>query len=732
MDGLNLKFSGNTLEKYFVMDKYGSLLPSSKHLQMEKVRTMLDRQNKADSGYYRRISEINYRTDVEFTNNPYGNTPAIGAGIRIFGPRPMDKVKFDGRINYKPSSDLEKKLEKRQRRIVENQKQIMALHKSLEPADKDSGEYLVWLVEGDQMMTGGGFDGNSIGEVTKSGLNFILKGSEQLEYADSQYSALVVEGAKWLRSHLEEAGLKPGSLQPMGASAVRLAQESDGMIGWPVYTKALAALTPDIALRLLICSGVDTRQFVNTDVVDVRDGSKVKYRVVDALAYILDHSVLDAADVPSIITLLARIQKHAWKVEDGEVVPSKPKTRSIYPNSALSGIIEAMTIAPFNDKLKELKVDFMPSLQDKPTRVGIIRKLCEDAWKKGYDYLAADWSKWDATVKGHILATVIYYAVRPFYKSEYYSWVDYVIYCLSYKYLMMDTDLCKVNNDMFEEAKKVAPFTEIKGCTIFGMVDGLISGAKFTHVGGSMYGEVVIHYVIPRLLGYEPLIGAQAGDDTLVAIPRSMIKLDSAEETYKPIEHYAKILGLDMNASKQIWHQVKGEVVKVFLQDIYHYNTGLWGVGSIFRPYDAVFFSERNKGLSVAEQLMAEIARMEQGSDCPFAEAVVDEWLSHEEVIGILFKEYGESGFQVIIESIGDSPDAIAQRIDVGSFSFGVSKSDLASGTLKILPIIARVAAKKDYKVSLSQAVRMIGVSPEDSSENHDLSDDYSEISMED
>lgn len=714
MDGLSLKWSGDTIAKYFSFDSYGSLLPSSNHLQMEKVRSRIERQNKADSGYYRRISEINYRTDVDFTNNPYGNTPVIGAGYRMFGPRPLDKVKFEGRISYTPSGPVAKQLEKRQRRMVDNQKKIMALHKSLEPADKESGEYLLWLVEGDQCMTGGGFDGNQIGQVNQSALNFVLKGSERFDYADSQYSALVVEGAKWLRNYLEDSGLKPGSLQPMGASAVRMAQESDGMIGYPVYNKALAPLTKDIALRLLLESGVDTRHLVDSDVIDKRNGQKVKYRVVDALGYILDHSTLDAADAPSIITILARIQKHGWTINDaGEVEPKKPKTRSIYPNAAISGIIEAMTIAPFNDKLKELKVSFMPSLQDKPTRVDMIWKMLEDAFSKGYDYLAADWSKWDATVKGHILATVMYYAVRPFYKSEYYSWVDYVIYCLSYKYLMCDTDLCRIHNEDYEKAKSVAPYTEIKGITVFGMIDGLISGAKFTHVGGSMYGEVVVHYVIPKLMGYEPIIGPQAGDDTLMGIPKSLINLQSAEATYEPIATWAKALGLDMNASKQIWHNVKDEVVKVFLQDNFHLATNVRGIGTIFRPYDAMFFSERTKDLSTAEQLMAEIARAEQGADSPFVNAVVSDWLDHEQVIGIIFKEYGESGFQVIVDAIGLSPDEMAQRIDVGSFSFGVSREALNQGALKILPVIAQESAKKSYKVSLPEALKMINVSLE-------------------
>jgi hypothetical protein len=250
---------------------------------------------------------------------------------------------------------------------------------------------------------------------------------------------------------------------------------------------------------------------------------------------------------------------------------------------------------------------------------------------------------------------------------------------------MCDTELCKLNNEDFQKARSVAPYFDIKGITVFGMVDGLISGAKFTHVGGSMYGEVVIHYVIPKLIGYEPIIGPQAGDDTLMGIPKSLIDITSSEKTYGPIAEWAKILGLDMNTSKQIWHNVRGEVVKVFLQDNYHYNTDLRGIGTIFRPYDAIFFSERQKDLSTAEQLMAEIARAEQGADSPFAPAVVSDWLDHEQVIGIIFKEYGENGFQVIVDSIGLAPDAMAQRVDVGSFSFGVSKEALNQGNLAIL-----------------------------------------------
>lgn len=717
MDGRKLKFTSNPVKKYFTMDKYGSLIPNQDHLQMEKVKRMFERQLQGDTGLRRRLAEIVYRTDVEFTDNPYGNTPTLGGGFRLFGPRPLDKTDFKGRMSRtKDGKNIKLQLNKRQRKIIENQKEIMALHEKLKPSDDDYAKKLLHDVEADQMMTGGGFDGNSIGEVHKSGMNFVIKGSEKFDYADSQYSQLVVQAANELKEHLIRQGMVLGSLEPQGAQEVRLAQESDGMVGFPVYSKALNRLTPDIATRLLIDSGVDTRKFVGTTVVDARTGEQTQYRVIDGIAYVLDNSVIDASDAPSIVTLLARIQKHAWKVEDGEVVPSKPKTRSIYPNAAKAGIIEAMTINPFNERLKELKVDFMPSLQDKPTRVGMIKEMIEKAFSQGYDYLAADWSKWDATVKGHILATMMYYAVRPFYKAEWYDWIDFAIYSLAYKYLIFDDDLCKINNDMYEECKKLAPFVSIPnyGYTLFGMIDGLISGAKFTHVGGSMYGMVVIHNVIPRLMGYEPIIGCQAGDDTLMGIPQALIHLDSAEKTYEPIESFAKSMGLDMNASKQIWQQSKGEVVKVFLQDTYHHNCDIYGIGSIFRPYDAVFFSERNKNLSIAEQLMAEISRMEQGADSPFCDDVVEAWLQKEQVLGVLFKEHGESAFDMLIDSIGLPIEEVAQRIDVGSFSFGISKENLHNRSLNILPAMARVAGHMTFKLNAPKAMSMIGVSETD------------------
>lgn len=725
MDGLGLKFSGDFIADTFVLDSKGSLIPTPSNLRMEECRERLSEQLEADTGLYRRLTELYYKTDVEFTDNPYGNSPVISFGIKDFGKRPLNRKSFRDKMAVLSGVDDEtaKRLEKRERRIEQYQSDVLAVHKSLEPSN-DPKLNLIWQVEKDQALTGGGFDGNSIGEVQKSALKFVAKSCDPIDYPDSVLSEIVVEGSLRLRDYLKQHGLKEGSLRPVGASVVRYLQDTDGMIGYPVYGKANAPLDRDVATRLLIESGVDTRRFVDLLTTDRNSGVGYKFRNIDALAYILDHKIVSPTDTFSNVTLLARIQKHGWKIdESGKIVPKPGKTRSVYPNAALPGIIEAMTAQPFLTALQTNKVPIMPSLQDKPTRVRMITDLIKEWFAKEYDFLAADWSQYDATVKGAILATVMYYAVRPFYSASYWSWIDYSIWCLTYKYIMCDTALCQINAKEFDEAKKVAPFFSVKSFTVFGLVDGLISGAKFTHVGGSLYGEVVIHHAIPRLLGYQGIFGPQAGDDTLLGIPKSRIVASSVEETYQPIADAGKMLGLDINPSKQIWHQYEGEVVKVFLQELYQVNLDIYGVGSTFRPLSALPFSERDKGLSVAEQEAACIARMNQGADNPLCEGTVKFWFEKDSFLGVLFKEFGTSAFDVIIQATGLSINELAERIGVGSFTFGVDKADLHAKKLPILDVMAKVAQELSFGISASQAIKAID--PEgliDNSKNFDES----------
>lgn len=730
MDGLNHKISGDLLRKHFDEDMYGSLIPKPDSLRMSEVAERVERQLSADTGLAERLTEMYYKADVEFTDNPLGNTPALGAGIRLFGPRVFTGLKFAGRVNkIKSVNDQKtwsKKLEKRERKIARYTSDLIALHNKLKPVDMDTPEGILWLVEGDQALTGGGFDNNSIGEVAKSAINFIAKGNRKIDYRDTRLSQLTVEGSLWLRDHLKRSGIREGSITPDGATKVRFDQDTDGMIAWPVYAKANAPLTKDIATRLLIETGVSTIELVGSEVRDKNNKLMYKFRVIDAIAYILDRLTVSGDEHPSIVSLLARIQKHGYNMVDGKLVAKPGKTRSVYPNAAIPGIREAMIMAPFMRALKEHKVSFMPSLQNKPTRVDMLKTMITEAFSKDYDLLAADWSKYDATVIGSILATVMHIAVRPFINARYHSWLDAAIYSLTFKYILVDESLASIHNEEYSALlnDKNTKSVRVEYFRIFGMTDGLISGAKFTHGGGSMYGEVVIHYVIPKLLGYEPLIGAQAGDDTLLAIPKTMIDIGSSKSTYSPIEKAASQIGLEMNVSKQIWHNVKGEVVKVFLQENYHVNTDVWGIGTIFRPAAALFVMERDKGLSISEQMIAEIARMNQGSDSPFVDELIRFWFERERFLGTIFKDYGVNAYQLIIDSIGLDIEQIAQRIDVGSFSWGISKDDMRSGRIPILPHMARVAATMSFDVDSSTVLETLKAKEGDESGEEDYPTD--------
>ena len=711
MDGLNLKFSKSPLEGNFTFDSFGALIPNRERLRMELVADQISRQLKADTGLYRKMTDMYYRTDVEFTDNPAGNTPTLGAGLKRYGKRPLN-VSFKERLGNASSEtpQIRKQLEARERKIANDQRKYMDLHAKCKP-DKESGtEWVSWLVEGDQVMTGGGFDNNQIGDVQKSALKFVKTGNSNVPFGENQFSQLVVQGALELKSMLEKAGLRPGSLVPAGCSEVRMDQDNDGLIGFPVYDHGWNELTNEVATRLLIQSGVDCRPLVGARAIDPRTGEQTTTRVIQGIAYVLDHYVVsDPAALPSIVTLLARIQKHGWKEDGTELLPKKSKTRSVYPNGGLGGMIEAMVGTPVIKEFQRLRIPFMPSLQDKPTRVEMIKDLYRAGRAAGYEWLSLDESSYDATVIGGALATTLYYAIRPFFNSKYYDWFDFAIYCLTYKYIVTDTALCRINEVEFNEARDSGPWVEVKPFTIFGMTDGLISGAKLTHVGGSFYGGSVIHYAMPKMMGFEPFLGVQAGDDCLWAYPRDKVDYNSDTNTYGPVEEAARQVGVEINSTKQIWHVVDGELVNIFLQDEYHESTDTWGVGSIFRPLTSVFFSERDKGLSIAEQLMAEISRMEQGADSPFAAEGVREWISREQFIGLLFKNYGVSAFNKIVDSVGDSIEDIAKRIDVGSFSFGVSKTDMENGSLKILPIIADVASSMEFTVDLQSALKALG-----------------------
>lgn len=717
-DGLNCKITGDTVGQYFRIDSNGMLVPDPSSLQMDAVKERFERQLHGDTGFSRRLAEIYMRADVDMSNRPLGSSPVISAGVKMFGVSPLKRLKYLAKVGIDGNTIAEKQVEKRERRIEQYIHEVADLHDSLDSGN-DPAKKLLLEVEHDQLLTGGGDDNTHIGDVTDSALNFINRGNKKWSIVDTAYSNIIVNEAKALKEHLKEFGFREGEFIPFGAHVVRFLQDTDGMIGYPVFVKANSPLSLDVATRLLIESGVDTRQFVKTDVTDtLRGGVNKTYRVVDAISYILDHLVVSPADVPSIVSTLVRIQRHGYKMEkDGTLVAKDGKCRSIYPNAAIPAFIEAMTFTPFLQALKERKVDIMPSLQDRPTRQQMLKDMLTGVWQKlDYVGLAADWSKYDATVKGCILATVIYYAVRPFFNARWQSWVDAAMYILVYKYLIVSTPLAQINNDMLSEARK-APVVDVDDWSIFGSVNGLISGAKFTHGGGSLYGEVVIHRAIPRILGFEPVWGPQAGDDTDMGVPRSRVDVTNVTKTYQPIADAAAIYDLDMNVAKQIWYSYGGDVVQVFLQDIYQPNLNLFGVGSAFRYIASAPFAERDNGLSVAEQELAILSKLNNGWDNPYIRDVARFWLEKDQFMAALYKQYGSNAMNIIIQGVGESPDVIRQRLGLGDYEWGFSADAFDAGKLPINDIMAEVAANMSVSVDVSAALSRMNL-PSDSEVN--------------
>nr|UAW00437.1 MAG: RNA-dependent RNA polymerase [Porcine picobirnavirus]UAW00438.1 MAG: RNA-dependent RNA polymerase [Porcine picobirnavirus] len=723
MDGLNFRAPSGLIAKYFGTDQYGLVYPRPDCLLMREAEQRLSRSLKAKTDLGFKLDERYYLTDVATTDNPLGNTNAITAGIPMFGKQPLSGLKFKGRMDVVTGNDAKvtAQLAKRQRRILQYEMDVLAQHAKQEPADKDSIEYVLWEIEHDQALTGGGFDNNHIGDVTKTAMKGMIKSMDIPEIADSKVSELFVRACLQIRDYLANY-IQLGSLKPDGLSKVRFEQDNDGMFGFPVLKKGGAPLTTEIAIRLLVDSGVDTRKFVGSEVVDANTGLKHTYRIQDALGYILDNMTASPVDLISIIVFLARIQKHGYKLEDGVLVPKDGKARAVFPNSAVQACIEAMPINAFIRALQEAKVPCFPSIQDKPTRVEMIKHWMKQHSANGYGFLAADWSQYDATVPGWGLATIIQLVVKPFFNASYYNWLDAVTFILTYKYFLVNESLARINQEEFTECTTKVPNASVGDWRLFGLWNYLISGAKFTHIGGSLYGIGAVHLTIPALLGAEGQIGPQAGDDTLMAIPADFIHLDSKERTYEPIAKVAKSLGLDINPSKQIFYQYQGELVGIFLQDSYCEKGELWGIGTAYRPLAALFMSERNKGLTASEQEMATIARMNQGADNPFIDSAVELWFKCDAYLLGLVKERGASGaFQFLVDSIGDDVGDIAQRIEVGSFTYGVSKSQMSSGDLPILAVMDRVASSMQSSVSISKALKTFGQGDEQGTESIDV-----------
>lgn len=711
-EGKSLRVLGGWLEKYFHQDKYGSLIPNEDSLDLEgvgaKVRDMLAQDPDLERDMIRRI----FSTDVEFAFRPDGSTPVIVGGIKMFGTSPLFRLKFSEKLtsvgSQRSNSNFIKRCDRRAKRIKSFILDAIKTVDELQP--ENEAQEAIKEVEKDQVMTGGGYDNTKMFAITHSLLDFLDKCSKNIDFEDGNSSAMLMDAiASFKRELYSQLGIAEGSLRITSFMLVRMMQESDGMLGFPVYKKSGARLTKDIARRISMWSGVDCRFLVNESVKDIHDGKMRASQVVDAMCYVLDHAIANPEETnfAAIIWTLARIQRHGYKLgEDGEIKAKDGKARSVSPNAAFSGAEEAMVGDPFIKVMKEKQVPWMPSLQDRETADRLIKQWYEEVLvPKNMRALPADWSGYDKTVKGGPLATILYHVIRPLFHFDDQHWVDLAIVSLIFKYFFININAAEANPELWSKVKqeyKIVPVSD--NFVIVGTTNGLGSGAKLTHVGGSLYGELIIHHVIPKILGYEGVSGPQAGDDTSLAYPVERIDLNSAEKTYQPIADAAAVFGLEMNVGKQMFVTIGGEVMNIFLQYNYNYNLSIWGVGTAARYYVAYPFAEREKFLSIGEQYMAVISKFNNGVSNPWIKVWIAKWLQQDDYICALFKEYGTTAFDILVESTGSSLREVSERLEI-TYNWGLTREQLAQGDVPVLPIIAEVASGMSPKATAAEAM---------------------------
>lgn len=733
--GLGLRLSGNIME-CFDVDETGLLIPRPDHLDTAAMTDAIRSVLRGNEKVGQRIHSMYFNTDVTTSYRPSGSGPVVGPGVKIVGlPPKRGKQLLEKVLDHSGGSEIKEYLrqcKRREKRELSQQQLAMHLVDEL-PADTEQLK-LLKEIEGDQIMTGGLYDNTDLFGITKAALKFIHTSQEDLDLSLDVKRAFMKAIAKMQKEFGPSIGVMEGSLKPSPYYEVRAAQETDGTICFPLYAKSSAPLDSEACLRIASWFGVDPSPMVGREVTDPVTKERRLPRVVDGICFALERSALSFTSRGSVVTTLARIQRHGFKMEDGQLVIKDGKARNVSPLDALSGAIEAMVFHPLNERMKEAKLSWMPSLQDYPTQVEMMRDWFKRVLEPvEYESLAADWSGYDKTVKGCFLASIYYYVVRPLYAPEWRIWVDASIHAMIFKYYILETDFCKLDQEYYPDMlgrRDVCQIPEF-GFSVFGIYNGLCSGAKSTHTGGSLYGEAIIHLAVPYLLGWDPVYGMQAGDDTAMGVPRERIVLSSVEQTYLPIKEAAGKFGLDMNESKQIWQQALGQVATIFLQFTYHPKTDTWGIGSGARAYSGYYATERDKGLSLAEQYLAIISKFSPAISCPWIDKYIAAWMEQDDFILSLFHEYQDKAFDILIEGIGEDLQSVTDRLGL-NYNWAVSASSLRDKNVPIIPIMSQVAASMSPKGTAKELLADLNVSEglvssEDNYEPDILSEDEDE-----
>lgn len=640
-----------------------------------------------------RTVEASQRRVILNATRPIGNTYVRGSGYMQYGA-PQGLNKNSGMFTEEQLAIIAKRSE----RIQADQEHYKSMFTDiLDRATRPSDRVLAEL-EMHQVLTGGGFDNTGRYDTYETAYNFATE-QKALTALDDTRQKYVVASCIELRDWLRKQGLGYGTLEPSPYEIVRADQNTDGTIGFPIWEPGKREFSQKVARGIKAAYGINLYNMIGTHVVDRSSDYSGKCRNLDAISQLIKQTTFSVSNMAPLITIFPRIQKHGYSMADGVMKPKAGKARAVYAPDCLWGGVHAMIGDAFQKALMRAGVRDFPSLFNPEAQADIMFRLVQDAKRNGYVVLSTDESHYDNDLHNDIMATIMHIVVKPFFKEEYHRMVDLATICLMYKVLVFPDNFI---SDMVSEGKipedYVTPLKKIKGSYLVPCVNGgLISGAKLTHIMGSMYGRVVCQKCFQKELGYtvpsDILDGVMAGDDNAMLVLASLVDLSSAQTAYEPVESIYKLYGLSVNPAKQIHIVHDDEPLVIFLQKAYHAGLGIKGIGSAARQLVGVDFSEHGPELTMEEQWIGQISVMQNGWNSPWIEDAVREWLGQDPELLTLFQTHGLKAWDMLIEQAGSNTDAL-KSIGRGAYAYAESADEIIEDiALKIVPIIARTAA---------------------------------------
>lgn len=666
-------------------------------LNMERVAKRMDEFNGVKP-VYEDIGKRIARVDGLRAEIPYGGTPVIGAGFRLFPKTERivaDENAKDAKVRPM-APDLQRDYLEREAKIEKYVSKFVDLHAKVEPDKTDLKAHALWEAEKHQVLTGGGYDGGKVGDVTNDFLLFFERTWQPCALDDHDIE-VVVEAAKALKTRLIQLGVTFGSAEPTPFEAVRLEQNRDGLIGWPIYGHAFDALTEDNVDAIKAYFGVDCTWMLSSQVCSSYADTPHEAKLVDALSFAVSGpSKLHASDYPNVMTMLKRVQRHGYTLEGGKLKPKKGKIRSIKCPDAMTTVIEGCIFNAIQNTLRDHPDNMYNSLLAPDVRRPMLRELVARWYEEGFVAQSLDWSKWDASVEASVYVTIMDIVFGDFFKPEYRSQFEFAMRNHVYKYCAFRRDLvtrgdsAKILRQLRQKKAVIDLSAEL---ILVGGAGGMGSGLKGTYVGNSTYGLVMQKVLNKLAYGDDVPFGSQTGDDTVAAQRVERVNFDSSEESLGPLRDCAAKFKLVLNVDKLVWVPTPRGLMVVYLQEYTAPELDIEGVGSIFRYGPALLFGEYPLEGGLLVHCQAELSKLENGANNPFFQDVAEVALESDRVFAAILQTEGEAALATLIARTG--AEATQHALFSEGKQFRLDVDSFLQGRAKCLPALVTVAKER-------------------------------------